>query len=256
MRNIGNKKGVVVIFVMIVLVALTGVALAFLYTVNSEIKFAGDELANTRAFYIAVAGLAKARYELTTGGQTVPYQETDVPFGKGTYSYTAVVASDPQNVNITSYGYVPDSANPVAQRMVAEENIAPGVGTNLSLGSIATAAGGNPSNAIDGNANSKWISSTDGTSSLTLKYDSAKTVGKAVVSGTKITSCVVQYSNNGSSWTNVSGASGGLPGTQTFTPVTAQFLRINVTGNKPQVNEFESYSGAAALDQGKFGTSL
>jgi hypothetical protein len=263
MRLAGDKRGLALVFVLIILVALVGVVLSFWYMVDSELKSTGASLANVQAFYIAEAGRAKVRYALTTGGKNVPYSETDISFGNGTYTVTAVYSDPPtnQHVTITSDGYVPNSAKPVAKRRVVEKDIPLG-GVNLSLGSTATASatqGNNdPSNAIDGKANTKWVSSAKGTSWLQLDYGSAKTIGRVVVSGSKIDACVIQYSNNGSTWVSVLNPLGSIPGTMTFTPVTARYLGLNISGNKPQVNEFGSYttSGTGALNKGEFSTSL
>ena len=273
MYSVRNKKGVIIIFVLLILVALMGVALAFWYAVNSEIKSAGAGLLNAKAFYVAEAGRAKARWALTSGAQAVGWGETSSPFGagKGTYIVTTAYSDPPanQHVTIISDGYIPDNTNVKARRQVAENNILIGSGTNLSLGSNGTEASSSPyqgnnepEEAIDANTNTGWISSVKASSWLSLDYDSQKTVSRVVVNGSKITSIVVQYSNNGTNWTNVLNPSGALPGTRTFTPVTAQYLKLVITSGaneKAQVNEFESYtgaSGATTLDKGKFATSL
>jgi len=43
--------------------------------------------------------------------------------------------------------------------------------------------------------------------------------------------------------------------TFTFDSVSARYVKLEVYGNKPEVNELETYGGAG-LGQGKFGTSL
>ncbi|MDO8536125.1 MAG: discoidin domain-containing protein [Candidatus Omnitrophota bacterium] len=273
MHNIRNEKGVILIFVLLILVALTGVALAFIYAINSEIRSAGAGLTGAKAFYVAEAGRSRARWALTTGTQSVGWTETSSPFGAGNGTYVVTTAySDPptnQHVTIISYGYIPDNTNIQAERLVKESNIPIASGTNLSLASNGTAAtsssyqGQNvPGQVIDGITNTGWVSSVKATSWLALNYGSSKTVGSVVVSGSKITSIVVQYSNDGTNWTAVSNPSGALPGTRTFTAVTARYLRLNITSDaneKAQVNEFESYSGsggAPTLGPGKFATSL
>jgi Tfp pilus assembly protein PilX len=274
MYSIRHKEGVILIFVLLVLVALMGVALSFWYMVNSEIRTAGAGLMNAQAFYIAEAGRAQARYDLTTGGQAMPYPtKTNVSFANGTYT-VSVAYSDPptnQHVTITSDGYIPNNTNIRAHRQIKENSISLGSGSNLSLatnGTVASSSGhqgkdNTEDKAIDGTNSTGWVAKDKGGSAtLTLRYTSAKTVSRVVVNGSNIASVVVQYSSNGTSWTNVSSPSGALPGTQTFTPVTAQYLRLSMTsssGSRAQVNEFESYSGTGVgttLDKGKFGTSL
>ncbi len=265
-----NRRGLALIFVLIVLVALSGVTLAFWYMTDSGLRTAGVELADAQAFYLAEAGRRDARYALTTGGSTPPYTQTNVSLGNGVYTVSAVYSDPPTNnyVTITSAGYVPNSTKPVAHRQVVESNILIG-GSNLSLASAGTTItssgdqGGNPaSQAIDGGSSTGWISSNKQNSWLQLNYGSAKTVARVVVSGSKITSIVVQYSNDNNNWTAVSNPSGALPGTRTFTAVSARYLMLNITSGaneKAQVNEFESYAGsggATTLGQGKFATSL
>ena len=64
---IKNRRGVALIYTFIILIGLSGVALALLTMFSDEIKSTGAGLHNTEAFYIAEAGRAKARWALTTG---------------------------------------------------------------------------------------------------------------------------------------------------------------------------------------------
>lgn len=267
-----NKKGIVLIFVLVILVGLSLVAFAYLSMVSYEMKSVGAGLLNMRAFYIAEAGRARARWALTTDTQAVGWGESNISFGEGTYAVTTAYSDPPanQHVTITSFGYIPNSASPIAVRTVVEKDIlfSAGGGTNFSLasgGTVATSSpyqGQNvPGEAIDGSTITGWVSSVKATSWLALDYGSAKTLGRVVVSGSKITSIVVEYSTNSTSWTPVSNPSGALPGTRTFTEVTARYLRLNITSGaneKAQVNEFESYAGAGGtptLGKGNFVTS-
>jgi hypothetical protein len=258
---IKKEKGLALIFVLIVLVALSGVTFGFWYMTKSGLNMAGAELSVAQAFYLAEAGHDRARY-MINNGSTVPYTETNTALGAGTYTVTAVYSDPPTNsqVTITSDGYVPNSTKPIARRQFVEKNIVLG-GTNLSLYSSGTRAyatswqGGNiPDEAIDGRTITGWVSGDKGYSELWLDYGSAKTVSRVVVSGSKISSIVVQYSNNGTSWTAVSNPSGALPGTRTFTAVTARYLKLAITSGaneKAQVNEFESYASGSGAGLGK-----
>ncbi len=264
MHNIRNRKGVIIIFVLLILIALMGVALAFWYAVNSEIRSAGVLLADTQAFYIAEAGRAKARYELTTDGQTVPYTETDTAFGNGTYTVTAVYSDPPTNqlVTITSDGYVPDSTNIRAQRQVVEKNISfagPGVGggTNLSLAATADASD-KPNQAKlanDDKLQTSWKSNATGSFWMTMAFAAVTDINKVVINGSNTGSYAVQYSNNGTTWTNVASPVENPAGTITFNTVSARYMRLNFSGVKPQINELQTYGGPS-LGQGKFATSL
>lgn len=257
-----NNSGFILLFTLAVLLGLSGLALAFLSMLAQEIKGVGAGLLNIRAFYIAEAGRARARWALTSDAQAVGWGESNISFGGGTYTVTTAYTDPPTNslVTITSDGYIPDSANPRARRRVVENNtlFTGGSGVNLSLAASASASGwqgqNTPDKAIDGQSNTKWISDINNGSQLTLEYTSAKTVSKVVVDGNKIDSYVVQYYNASNEWTAVTNAVGSIPGTLTFDPVTTSYLRLNVHGNKPQVNEFESYSGSG-LGQGVFVTS-
>lgn len=266
MRCLGNNHGLVIVFVLIVFVALVSVAAAFWYMMNSDMKSSGRTLADAQAFYIAEAGRAAARQAITTGGQAVPWTATNVSFGGGVYTVSAVYSDAPtnQHVTITSDGYLPSSTSPIAKRRVVEKSILySATGINLSLAASATSSpyqGQNvPAQAIDGILTTGWVSSVKASSWLQLDYGSAKTLARVNIMGNKITSITVQYSNNGTSWTTVST---GPLGTQTFTSVSARYLKLVITSGaneKAQVDEYMSYSAASAtptLDKGPSVTSL
>jgi len=264
MHSIRNKKGVILIFVLLILVALMGVALAFWYAINSEIKSAGVGLANAQAFYIAEAGRAKARQALTTGGQTLPYTETNAPFANGTYTVTVVYSDPPTNehVIITSNGYVPDSTKPVAQRQVVEKNISftdegGAGGTNLSLDATANASDkdNQADKANDGKQNTSWKSNNAGSFWISMNFGAQTNFNKIVIYGSNTGSHVVQYSNDGIAWTNVANPVESPAGTIKFSAVSAGHMRLSFSGTKPQINELETYGGAS-LGQGKFSSSL
>ena len=86
MPEIKSCRGAALIFVFLVLIGLSGVAFAFLTMVSDEIGASGGGLWNMQAFYIAEAGLAKARWALSTGGEAVGWTETDISFAEGTYT--------------------------------------------------------------------------------------------------------------------------------------------------------------------------
>jgi hypothetical protein len=255
-----KRKGVILLFTLFILVGLSGLAFALLTMLSAEIRSVNAGYNTMRAFYIADAGRDKARWALTTGGMSPGWNET-ASFGGGTYTVTTAVVG--LNVTITSTGYIPTSSNPVATRTVVEKNAlisGGGSGTNLSLTATAIASstgGGNAaSRAIDGNASTYWQSAVNGSSWLRLDYGSAKTVNKIIVTGSLITTCTVQYSTDTIIWTAVSNPSGTVPGTQTFTAVSARYLRLSITGNKPRVIEFQSYNtDHPTLGRGSFVTS-
>lgn len=114
-----KQRGAALIAAVVILVSLTVTAMAFVTLVSDDIKNVGAVLADAKASYIAEAGLARARWALTTGGQALGWGEADVPFGAGTYTVTTTDNGD-GTCTIVSEGYVPDDVNPVARRRVEE----------------------------------------------------------------------------------------------------------------------------------------
>lgn len=254
-----DRRAVAFIFTFIILASLAVVVLALLSMIHYEMKTTQAGLYNMQAFYIAEAGLAKARWALTTGGQAVGWGENDVSFGSGTYSVTSVDNGD-GTYTITAEGYVPSDINPRAKRKVIEEDITPGgSSTNYSLSAAATASsqqGGNTApKAIDGASNTKWKSTVNNGSWLKLDFTNPISFNKIVYDGKQISSYVIQYSNDDVTFTPVSGKVEAPVGTVSFNQVTARYLRFSINGNKPEVNELETYNTSGsipALGQGKF----
>lgn len=263
MYQFRNETGVALILVFIILIGLCVIVSAFITMVNYEIRSAGAGLRNMQAFYIAEAGLAKARWALTTGEEAVGWGETNEPFGEGTYTVTTTDNGD-DTCTISSSGYIPNATNPVAQRMVTESNIPiSGGSTNLSLSATASASSEQGSHTADksndGNSVTKWKSDVKNGSWLKLDFGSSTTFDKIIYSGSKIDSYVIQYSNNDVTYTNVTNPVESPSGTVNFDSVSARYLGFNVNGNKPEINELESYNtaeeGPITLGQGEFSTS-
>ena len=262
MLSLRNRKGALLIMVFIVMVALSGIAFAYMTMVRYEIMSAGAERWNVQAFYLAEAGLAKARWALTDGEEVVGWGESDTALGEGTYTVTTVDNGD-STYTITSSGYVPDDTNPLAQRRVIERNIAVTGSPNLSLTATASASavqgGFVAANANDGDSGTKWKSSVNGDSWLKLDFGSSTTFDRIVYSGAKITSYSIEYSADDAAWNSVTNPVEAPAGTVNLDSVSAQYLRFNVSGNKPEVNELESYNigGGSGnnLGQGNFITS-
>lgn len=268
MYRFERERGAVLILAFVILVGLSGVLLAFLAMVSHEIRSVGAGLRNMEAFYIAEAGRAKARWALTAGGQVIPWGETVEPFGpgKGTYIVTTDYFGPPedQRVIITSSGYIPDNINPIARRKVVEKDIPVTSGyINLSLAATASASSETgafiAAKANDGDSSSKWKSAVDNGSWLKMDYGSSTSFDKIIFDGSKIDSYVIEYSNDDSTWVEMSNPVEDPIGTVTFDSVSVRYLRFSVTGNKPEINEFESYyiagGESAILAQGTFVTS-
>lgn len=277
MNQLKTERGSALLTVFIVLVTLSSITLAFLNMVKDDIKRSGSEQADLKSYYVAEAGLAKARWALTTGGQAVGWGETDISFGAGTYTVTTTDNGD-GTYTIISEGYLPTDTNPIAKRRVTEKNIAAASSglTNLCLGAAASASssrGANvPSRAIDGSLSTWWQANGNPSPSspqwLRVDLGSAKTFNRVVFTepaGNTITAYTIQYSSNGSSWTNVSSpvaSKVGMVTTVNFTSVTRRYHRIRITASaatRPSISEYESYntneSVSVSLGQGKFVTT-
>ncbi|MBI5024840.1 MAG: hypothetical protein HZC18_07600 [Candidatus Omnitrophica bacterium] len=122
MNRLRSRRGVALLSAFIVMVTLSTMTLAFLSMVKDDIKRNGSEQADLQANYIAKAGLAKARWALTTSAQAVGWGETDTAFGTGTYTVTTTDNGN-STYTIISEGYIPNDTNPVAQRRVEERNV-------------------------------------------------------------------------------------------------------------------------------------
>ncbi|MFC1699278.1 discoidin domain-containing protein [Candidatus Omnitrophota bacterium] len=256
-----EQRAAALILTFMILVSLTSLTLAFLTLSKDEFKSAGAELSNMQAFYIAEAGRAKARWALTTGEEALGWGEADTSLGAGTYTVTTTDNGD-GTCTITSSGYVPDDTNPIAQRQVIERDITVSTdsGPNLSLAAAASASSAQGSftadKSNDEDSGSKWKSNVSNGSWLKHNFGSSSTFDKVVVDdGTKIDSYTIQYSTDDVVYNAVTGLSESPAWTFAFNSVAAQYLRFNVNGNKPEVNELETYntvSGSTSLGQGQF----
>lgn len=259
-----KNRGFAAILALFFLLAMSGLALALITMYKSQVKITGADILDTRAFYVAEAGRAKARYALTAGGEAVGWTETASPFGagNGTYVVTTEYGNPPANTSITivSDGYIPNNTSPIARRSVKETGITGGgaSGGNLSIGSTATASssqgGQGPARAIDNNNGTQWRSNVNGSSWIKIDYGTQKTFNRAIlVNTTNITSETFAYSDNNINWTNIA-VTESPDGTYTFTPVTARYIRLTATGNRPRIGEFQTYS-SSGLTHGTFSTS-
>jgi len=253
-----DKKGSVLIFVFVIMVGLSGLALALLTMTGNEIRSSGAGLWNMQAFYIAEAGLAKARWALTVDGQVPGWSETD-DFGEGTYTVTTTDNGD-DTCTIVSDGYIPDVTNTAAKRRVIEQNIPTDVQPpSLSLTATASASSvkgkDTADKAIDGDGRTKWTSNVNNGSWLKLDFGDPITFNKIVVNGKKIGSYTIEYSNNDAAYKGVTNLVELPAWTCTFDSVAARYLRFSLNGKRPEVNELETYNTAiAGLGRGEFTT--
>lgn len=277
MGRLRSRRGIALLSSFIVMVTLSTMTLAFLSMVKDDIKRNGSEQADLQANYIAKAGLAKARWALTTSGQAVGWGETDTAFSTGTYTVTTTDNGD-GTYTIVSEGYVPNDTSPIARRRVEQRNVSVATSalTNLCLGATAAASstrGANvASRAIDGNLSTFWQANGNPSAGspqwLRVDMGSAKAFNRVVFTepaGNTITAFTIQYSSNASTWTNVSSPVTTKVGTVTtvnFTSVTRRYHRIRITAStltRPSISEYESYDTSQAvsvtLGQGKYVTT-
>ena len=262
--------------VLLIFVGLSGLAFAFLTLVNDEITSTGAGLWNMQAFYIAEAGLAKARWALTEGEETLGEWEGEedraVIAGAaaiGTYTIDPPVDNGDGTCTITAYGYVPNDTNPLAERQVVEESIPVGSGglTNLSLAAAISASSEklpqNPAtNANDEDSGTEWKAGSKDDAWLKLDFVNLTIFDRVVYMGSNINSAIIEYSNNDSTYIEVTNAVESPAGIIKFDSVSARYLKLNmdVDSNKTaNINEFESYDSAedvnTILGRGEFSTS-
>lgn len=267
-KPLAKNKGAILILTFIIMVTLAAITIAFLYMTSMQTRSSGRSVADAKAFWVAEAGRAKARWALTTGGKTVGWGETANPFGSGKGTYVATTAySDPptnQHVTITSSGYIPNNADYVARRQVVESDIPFGGDTNLSLGAGASASSQSGSHsaedANDGNSSSKWMAHDKDDAWLKLNFGSPTTFDQVVINGqNNINSVTIGYSNNDIAYSSVTSLTESPAWMFTFDLITAQYLRLNMgvdSNKKAEVNELETYNTAQeGLGQGEFSTS-
>lgn len=270
-----SKRGAALILVFIILIGLSGIAFAFLAMLSDEIGSAGAGLKNMQAFYIAEAGLAKARWALTVGEETVPWSEEDTEVQKngttlGTYTVNAADDNGDGSVTtITSEGYIPDDTNPLAKRQVVEADIAVGSGdlTNLSLAATISASSEklpqNPATkANDGDSGTNWKAGSKDDAWLKLDFGSSTTFTRVVYTGGNINSVTIEHSDNDSDYTAVTTPVESPAGTVNFVSASGRYLKFSMdvdSSRTADVDELETYDAdeevSATLGQGEFSTS-
>lgn len=129
-------------------------------------------------------------------------------------------------------------------------------GTNLALNKTGTASSTwsstyTAAKALDGTTSTRWSAASGQTADqwLAVSFGASTTCSKVVVKETsyeRVTSYKLQYSDDGTTYTDIPGTSGtsiGASKTITFAPVTAKYIRlyINTANNVPTINELEVY---------------
>jgi len=254
------------------MLVLSGLALAVgVFSTNSLVS-GKSQLHDAQAFYIAEAGLQRARQQLVAEVWSAGNSYTE-SFGAGEYEVTIVDNGD-STYTVTSNAYIPDSTNTIAQRQAVASSIPVTTGSgNLSLSATASASSSQgsftPAKANDADTGTFWRAQTQGNGQwLAMDHGSATTVDQILVKEEdKIDGVNIQSSSDGSSWTTVSGLSvtesPAKTWTADFTATSARYFRgvftASASNQRVSVQEFESYdtsvSGVSLDGEGTFTTA-
>lgn len=244
------QRGAALLLTFLLMLVLGGLALAVGVFAHNSVVSSSVQLEGYQVQGIADAGLARARRELTVGGNAVGWSANDVSFGVGTYTVTTT-DNGGGTYTITSSGYVPDATNTVARRRVREKSIpVTASGSNIALNTTATASsytGSNtPDKAVDGDGNTRWRCAGGAGCWLALDFGTNKALTQTDYDeqGNKITGYTIEVSRDGTTWETARGlsTSGDVAD---FDKVTARYVRIRITSVsdiEPALDEFKVYA--------------
>jgi hypothetical protein len=262
------------------LLLLVGLAAAAAVFAQNSNLTARAQLLDKQAFYIAEAGVERGRQTLSDGTWALG-STTVESFGAGQYSVAISdngdcgIDDNDCEITIASSAYIPDSTSYVARRQLVEEDIPALVSnTNLSLTATASASsssGSHPAgDANDDDTGSYWESNVNGNGSwLQMDHGSAVTVNQIVIEEQNRIDGIsaLEYSDDGSSWTAVSGLSVVESPSKTwtcdFTSTSRRYFRATFTASasnrKVSVEEMRNFDTTAQTvafsDVGDFETS-
>lgn len=250
------------------MLVLSGIAVGVGTFAHNSQLVGKTQLLDAQAAYVAEAGWQYARQALadgtwtaaTTPGNTYTADFPASPATKvGEYSVTIVDNGD-STYTITSSGYVPTASVYAARRQMVETSLSVTTadGTNYSLTATASASSTNgsniASNAKDGSTSTRWEAGTAGSGQwLAMDHSSAVALDKIVVEEhSNIDGVNIQWSDDGSSWTTVSGLSvtesPSKTWTATFTETTHRHFRAVFTASggskKVAVKEQQHYNAS------------
>ncbi|MBI4343162.1 MAG: discoidin domain-containing protein [Candidatus Omnitrophica bacterium] len=267
-----GRRGAALFVTFLLMLVMAGLALAVGVASHNSLMGGKSQLHDKQAFYLAEAGWQRARQALVAGTWTAaasPGNTYTESFGAGEYSVTIVDNGD-STYTITSSGYIPSQASAIAQRRVVEASAAAGTssGTNLSLAATASASSSNGTNlpalAKDALGSTHWEAGTNGNGQwLAMDYLAATTLNQIIVEEHNfIDGVTIEYSDDASSWTTVSGLSvvesPAKTWTADFTASSHRYFRAVFTASasnkKVAVTEMESYSTSFSLGTGTFRT--
>ncbi|GAB7129168.1 hypothetical protein JCM19000A_36760 [Silvimonas sp. JCM 19000] len=196
-------------------------------------------------FTVVAAGSAPFHYQWMKDGAAIGGDSA-------TFSIAAVQNSDAGSYSVT----VTNLAGSVTSAAVTLKMAPPGV--NLALNKVATASSyenqaGNPaSNAVDGNATTKWGSAFVDPSWFEVDLGSVQTFNRVILrwEAAFASSYEIQVSNDNANWTKVYGQDAGAGGVEDFTFPTQKARYIRMYGKTRgtvygySLYEFEVYNGA------------
>jgi Tfp pilus assembly protein PilX len=265
-----RRRGAALLLTLLMMIMLCGLALAVGVSAHNSLLTGRMALQDKQAYYIAEAGLQRARQALSAGtwaaasGSGNSYTES---FGAGVYVVTIVdnaattTVSGSTDYTITSEAYIPSQSNYQARRQVHEYEADVDVSTtNYSLTATASASsadGSHPaSNAKDGDTSTKWKAGSNDDAWLQMDYGSAVSLDLLVTREDSNIDGIasVQYSDDGSAWTSVAGLTVTEPSSKVwhadFTAASHRYFRVTYTigsSKKGQVKELQSYGGSGSV---------
>jgi Tfp pilus assembly protein PilX len=268
-----HERGAALLATFLLMLVLAGLAMAVGIFGHNSVVGGRNQLQDKQAFYVAEAGWQRARQALVAGtwaAAASPGNTYTESFGAGEY-VVVIVNNGNSTYTITSSGYVPNQTNAAARRRIVESelSVSTGTGSNLSLTASASASSSNgtntPAKANDGSTTTNWESGTNGSGSwLAMDYGSATTLNRIFIDERNfIDGITIEYSDDASSWTTVSGLSvvesPAKNWTCDFTAASHRYFRAVFTAfpsnKKVAVDEMESYSTSMSLGAGSVTTT-
>ena len=261
-----NERGAALLIAVLFLLMLIGLATAAAIHCQTSQLTSRSQLLDKQAFYIAEAGVQRARQALEVG--TWALSSTNVEsFGAGEYSVAITdngscsPGASGCELTLTASAYIPSSSSYQARRQLIEDQVPATVSnTNLSLTATASASSSSSGHAAssskDDSLSTYWEANTAGSGEwLSMDHGSAVTLDQIVIEEeNRINGVNIQYSDDGSSWTTASGLSVVESPSKTwtcdFTATSHRYFRAVFTASggshKVSVQEMRDYNTANA----------
>jgi hypothetical protein len=187
-------------------------------------------------------------YKLQSSMDGVTFQ--DIPGTTGTTIGTArTVSFEPVSARYIRLYIIASSSNPTINEFEVYSDIAQGA---TATASTTWSSSYDAGHAADGSEDSRWSASSGSVNNqwLLIDFGSATSYGRVIIKeiyAQRVTAFKLQSSSNGTTFSDISGASGttiGADKTVTFTPVSARYIRLFLTSSStnPTINEFEVFT--------------